>query len=53
MSGYVYDPATDTYRIPSATMQRMIHRMTGDKIKIDEEDRRENERRIAATRRAP
>lgn len=47
---YTYDPGTDAYIIPAATLARMIHRIGSPKDKIDAEDCRENERRIAATR---
>lgn len=47
---YTYDPKANAFTIPMATMQRMIHRMTSTKDKIEAEDAKENERRIAATR---
>lgn len=48
-TSYEYDPKTDTFRISSSVMQRMIYRMTNSKEKIKEEDDRENARRILMT----
>lgn len=48
---YIYDPRADVYVIPTATMARMIRRMTMPKDKVEAEDVAENARRVREAQR--
>ena len=50
MSGYTYDPKTDSYIIPAKTMARLIDRIGAPKEKIAAEDALESEKIRARAR---
>lgn len=46
---YTYYPDRDEFVIPSSTMARLVQRMTAPKERVQEDDARENARRILMT----